>query len=253
MDKHVIKPIAFVRSDYNQKFGIPRQAGLAGELEQAVVIEPEFRNLDALRGLEGFSHIWLIWGFSRNALDMEADRVKWSPTVRPPRLGGSERKGVWATRSPYRPNSLGLSCVRLERIELDGRPIMQKDQQDLTMRGGMVSGELAVIVSGADIMNGTPVYDIKPYIPYADCHPEAAGGFTDETEMPLLKVVFPEELLARIPEDKRAGLIRVLELDPRGAYEKQPGYTYGLSFGDHDIKFVVNGDTLTVTDISDTY
>ena len=218
-----------MRSDYNEKFGIPRQAGLVCELRQEIVIAPEFRNPDALRGLEGFSHVWLIWGFSETAFDMEKDPPEWYPTVRPPRLGGGVRKGVWVTRSPYRPNSLGLSCVKLESVE--------------------TSGELKLIVSGADMMDGTPVYDIKPYIPYSDCKPEASGGFTDSVEEKLLRVEFPEELLSLIDEGKREGLIRILGMDPRGAYEKRPGYSYGLSFGNWDVKFTVEDDVLTVTGI----
>ena len=245
MEKYTLRPVAHIRSDYNEKFGIPRQPGLVS-LEQAVVIDPEFRNADALRGLEDFTHIWLIWGFSANEVDMEADPVKWSPTVRPPRLGGKIRKGVWATRSPYRPNSLGMSCVRLVRIEHGGRPVSS------TEGIGETQEELAIIVSGADMMNGTPVYDIKPYIPYSDCHPEAGGGFTDTAEFRRLRVEFPEELLGLIDADKREGLICVLESDPRGAYEKQPGYTYGMSFGKWDIKFAVDGDVLKVTDVAGT-
>ena len=242
-DEYTIKPIAYVRSDYNEKFGVPRQSGLVAELEQAVVIEPAFRNGDALRGIEDFTHIWLIWGFSQTRLNMAAEPVKWYPTVRPPRLGGSARKGVWATRSPYRPNSLAMSCVRLIRIEREGKPVSNTEEI------GETTDELALIVSGADIVNGTPVYDIKPYIPYADSHPEASGGFTDLTEFTCLRVEFPDELLSLIEENKRAGLISVLESDPRGAYEKQPGYTYGMSFGSWDIRFTVNGDILTVTEV----
>ena len=286
MDRYTIRPIARIRSDYNEKFGIPRQAGLVGELEQAVVIEPEFRNIDAVRGLQDFSRIWLIWGFSSNAVDMTADPVKWSPTVRPPRLKGKVRKGVWASRSPYRPNSLGLSNVRLLRIMLGGRVLYdaaeESDEPDITAAagyteplqkssdagaaeaagtgarteyipdpdrlGGTASEELVLIVSGADMMDGTPVFDIKPYIPYSDSHPGACRGYTGVTD-DRLTVVFPEELLLRIDENKRRGLIRVLELDPRGAYEKKEGYNYGLSFADHDIKFTVSGRTLTVTDV----
>lgn len=242
MEGYTIRPIAHIRSDYNEKFGIPRQSGLV-DLEQAVVIEPEFRNADALRGIEDFTHVWLIWGFSGNAVDMSAAEVKWSPTVRPPRLGGKVRKGVWATRSPYRPNSLGMSCVRLIRIEHGGEAVSSTDGI------GETQEELALIVSGADMMNGTPVYDIKPYIPYSDSHPEASGGFTEGTEFSRLEVVFPEELLERIDENKRAGLTEVLASDPRGAYEKQPGYTYGMSFADWDIRFTAEDGVLTVTDV----
>ena len=242
-DEYTIRPIAYVRSDYNEKFGVPRQSGLVTELEQAVVIEPAFRNGDALRGIEDFTHIWLIWGFSQTRLNIETEPVKWYPTVRPPRLGGNARKGVWATRSPYRPNSLAMSCVRLVGIEHGGTRVACADEI------GETADELALIVSGADIVDGTPVYDIKPYIPYADSQPEASGGFTDLTEFTCLRVEFPDELLSLIEENKRAGLISVLESDPRGAYEKQPGYTYGMSFGRWDIRFTVDGDTLTVTDV----
>lgn len=229
----IIRPIAHVRSDYNEKFGIPKQAGLVEELEQAIVFEPEFSDADAVRGLDEFTRLWIIWGFSENVIDMMADPVDWSPTVRPPRLGGKIRKGVWATRSPYRPNSLGLSNVRLKRI-------MQEP-----------TGELALIVSGADMMNGTPVYDIKPYMPYSDSHPDESNGFSKGLNDAGLTVEFPEELIAKIEEHKRAGLLRVLELDPRGAYEKNEGHVYGLSFADYDIRFAVSGGTLTVTDVAD--
>lgn len=243
MDRHVLKPIAYVRSDYNQKFGIPRQANLVSGLEQAIVLEPGFRNMDALRGLTGFDYVWIIWGFSETAIDMEAEAPAWKPTVRPPRLGGGERMGVWATRSPYRPNSLGLSNVRVMRIELDGVPV------DPYERGGMVNGELAVIVSGADMMNGTPVFDIKPYMPYSDSHPDARAGFTERSKDRLLQVEFPQHLLEMIDEDKREGLIQTLRLDPRDAYNKKSAYTYGLSFARYDIRFEVSGDTLTVSDV----
>ena len=230
-ERYIIRPIARVRSDYNEKFGIPRQAGLVEGIEQAIVIEPEFRNIDAVRGLGDFSHIWLIWGFSGNTVDMEADPVKWKPTVRPPRLGGKVRKGVWASRSPYRPNSLGLSSVKLLRI----------DNSD---------DELAIIVSGADLMNGSPVFDIKPYIPYTDSIPDASSGYSKGPDDDLLEVEFPEELLEQIDERKREGLIRVLELDPRDAYDKKEGYSYGLSFADYNIRFTVKGKILTVTGIN---
>ena len=258
-DRYVIRPIAYVRSDYNEKFGIPRQAGLVDDLEQAIVIEPEFRNIDAIRGLEEFSRIWLIWGFSENTVDMEADTVRWSPTVRPPRLGGKIRKGVWASRSPYRPNSLGMSNVRLVRIMLGDRVLYDADiaksnaaESSGVDAGEILSGEtsqeLAIIVAGADMMNGTPVFDIKPYIPYSDSHPEASRGYTSISDT-YLEVIFPDELLGQIDESKRAGLKRVLELDPRGAYEKKDGHTYGLSFADYDIKFIVNKGVLTVTGV----
>ena len=268
MNGYFIRPIARVRSDYNEKFGIPRQAGLIDELEQAVVIEPGFRNADALRGIEGFSRIWLIWGFSENASDMTEENVSWSPMVRPPRLGGKERKGVWASRAPYRPNSLGMSNVLLKRIVVGDRVVFDADA-DVTkseesaakapydpdtdpdpLKGiGETNEELVLIVSGADMMNGTPVFDIKPYIPYSDAHPEASAGFTSGAKDERLTVIFPDDLLVQIDESKRAGLIQVLELDPRGAYEKKDGYSYGMSFGKWDIKFTVNGNRLTVTDI----
>ena len=182
-----------------------------------------------IMSIEDFDYLWLIWGFSENVIDMTAEKPKWFPTVRPPRLGGKVRKGVWATRSPYRPNSLAISSVKLIRVETDP--------------------ELALIVSGGDMVNGSPVYDIKPYLPYADSHPEAGGGFTEETEFRLLDVDFPEELLELIPEDRRDGLLQVLRSDPRGAYEKQPGYSYGMSFSEWDIKFTVEDGILKVTDV----
>ena len=242
MDTYTIRPIAYVRSDYNEKFGIPKQAGLVDELEQAIVFTPDFANADALRGIEGFTRIWIIWGFSENAVDMTENPVKWSPTVRPPRLGGKIRKGVWATRSPYRPNSLGLSNVRLKRIMLGGRPLDDEESEG-------INGELALIVSGADMMDGTPVFDIKPYMPYADSHPEESSGFSNGAVDELLEVEFPEDLLTLIDESKSRGLIKVLSLDPRPAYDKKDGNTYGLSFADWDIKFTVSGGVLTVTGI----
>ena len=253
MEEYMIRPIAHVRSDYNEKFGIPRQAGLVEELEQAIVIEPEFRNADALRGIEGFSRIWVIWGFSGNAMDMTAENLKWSPMVRPPRVGGKERKGVWASRSPYRPNSLGMSNVLLRRIIVGDRVVFDAEDPGYDpdpLKGiGETNDEIMLIVSGADMMNGTPVFDIKPYIAYSDAHPDASAGFTSGAKDTHLKVEFPEELLARIDESKRSGLMRVLELDPRGAYEKKDGYSYGMSFGSWDIKFTVERDIIRVTDL----
>ncbi len=244
MDEYTIRPIAYVRSDYNEKFGIPRQSGLVSGLEQAVVIEPPFRSGSALKGIEDFTHLWLIWGFSESRLDMEADPPQWYPTVRPPWLGGNVRKGVWATRSPYRPNSLAISCVKLAGIEHGGKRVSS------TAGIGDTSEELALIVSGADMMDGTPVYDIKPYIPYTDSHPEASGGFTDAIGYTRLKVDFPEDLLKRISQEKREGLISALEGDPRGAYNKKPGHAYGMSFADWDIRFTVEGDVLRVTGVA---
>ena len=220
-----MRPVARIRSDFPEKFGIPRQSGIVESLEAKIVFEPEFRVTDAVRGLEDFSHIWLIWEFS------EAVRDTWSPTVRPPRLGGNVRMGVFATRSPFRPNPIGLSCVKLLKVE-----------QDETL--GPV-----LTVAGADLMDGTPIYDIKPYIPYADCHPEAVGGFTTKVDMKPLAVVFPAELLAKVPEEKRDALIGVLEQDPRPRYQKDPGRIYGLSFAGLEVKFSVEAQTLTVKEI----
>lgn len=242
-EQYIIRPIAHVQSDYNEKFGIPRQCGLVSELESRIVIDPEFSNADALREILGFTYIWLIWGFSANSVDMTEETVRWSPTVRPPRLGGGRRVGVWASRSPYRPNSLGMSSVKLERVEIGGRTAGPDDLK------GMQTEELALIVSGADIKNGTPIFDIKPYMPYSDSHPEAGNGFSPGAGDELLEVRFPEALLDKVEEKKRAGLIKVLALDPRGAYEKKEGYSYGLSFADMDIRFIVDGNVLTVTDV----
>lgn len=220
-----MRPVARIQSDFPEKFGIPRQSGLVEFLEAKIVFEPEFRVMDAVRGLEDFSHIWLIWEFS------EAVRDTWSPTVRPPRLGGNVRMGVFATRSPFRPNPIGLSCVKLLKVEQDEQlgPVLT--------------------VSGADLMDGTPIYDIKPYIPYADCHPEAVGGFTTKVDMQPLTVDFPAELLEKVPEGKRDALIGVLEQDPRPRYQKDPGRIYGLSFAGIEVKFSVEEHTLTVKEV----
>lgn len=218
------QPIATMRSAFPTKFGIPRQSGLVTELKSTIVFEPAYRNPEMLRGIEGFSHLWLIWSFSQSG-----DR--WSPTVRPPRLGGNQRMGVFATRSPFRPNNLGLSSVRLERVELH------------TPEGPVLH------VSGADLMDGTPIFDIKPYIPYADCHPEAAEGFTGQAEMQELTVTIPPEQLSRFPADKRDALIGVLTQDPRPRYQTDASRVYGLEFGGYEIKFRVDSQTLTVTDI----
>ena len=221
-----IQTIARMRSDFATKFGIPRQSGLVEELRSTIVFEPEFRNPDALRGIEDFSHLWLIWQFS------EAVRQDWSPTVRPPRLGGNTRLGVFATRSPFRPNSLGLSSVRLLGVEH-------------TEKYGTV-----LHVGGADLMDGTPIFDIKPYIPYGDCHPDAAGGFTDTAGDFLLKVEFPEDLLLKLPGEKRAAALGVLSHDPRPSYQRKPGRVYGLTFAGFDIRFTVQDNTLTVTEVA---
>ena len=218
-----INIIARMRSDFATKFGIPRQSGLVEELRSTIVFEPEYRNADALRGIEGFSHLWIIWQFS------EAVRSDWSPTVRPPRLGGNTRMGVFATRSPFRPNHLGLSCVKLLGVEE-------------TEEFGTV-----LHVGGADLMDGTPIFDIKPYVPYADCHPDAAGGFTDTAGQYLLQVAFPEDLLAILPADKRQAAISVLSHDPRPSYQRNPDRVYGLTFAGYDIRFFVKEDVLTVT------
>lgn len=220
MQELKLQVIARVRNDFTEKFGVPRQAGLAEDLVSRVVFEPEFRNADALRGLEGFSHIWLIWGFDR------ASRQGWSPTVRPPRLGGNERVGVFATRSPFRPNALGLSCVTL-----------------LGLRG------TDILIGGADMTDGTPIYDIKPYLPYADCRPNAVGGYTDALPERRLTVDFPEELLGKLPEEKRAGLLEVLSHDPRPSYQSDPAREYGLAFGGYDIRFRVSDGTLRVFEV----
>jgi tRNA-Thr(GGU) m(6)t(6)A37 methyltransferase TsaA len=226
MNDVTIRVIARMKSDFPTKFGIPRQSGLVEELHSTIIFEPEFRNPDALRGIEEFSHIWLIWQFS------EAVRQEWSPTVRPPRLGGNTRMGVFATRSPFRPNNLGLSSVKLLGVEH-------------TKEYGMV-----LHVAGADLMDGTPIFDIKPYIPYGDSHPDATGGFTDQAKDFILQVQFPQHLLSKIPQDKQAAAIGVLSHDPRPSYQKQADRIYGLNFAGFDIRFQVNGDTLTVLEVS---
>ncbi len=217
-----LRPIARVHSDFGSKFGVPRQSGLVPELTAELEFEPEFRSPEAVRGLEAFSHIWLIWQFSENA-----DRG-WSPTVRPPRLGGNRRVGVFASRSPFRPNPLGLSCVRLLEVRQD------------QARGPLL------LLGGADLVDGTPVYDIKPYVPYADCHPEAAGGFAEEVAWRPLEVDFPPELLERVPEEKRAALRGILAMDPRPAYQKDPGRIYGFAFAGLELRFSVGEGRLRV-------
>lgn len=221
-----IQVIARMKSDFPTKFGIPRQSSLVEQLHSTIVFEPEFRNADALRGIEDFSHLWLIWQFS------EAVRSGWSPTVRPPRLGGNTRLGVFATRSPFRPNNLGLSSVKLLRVE------QTKDY-------GTV-----LHVAGADLMDGTPIFDIKPYIPYSDCRPDATGGFTDSAEDFILDVDFPAPLLARIPESKQEAAVAVLSHDPRPSYQRSPERIYGLSFAGTDIRFRVEGKTLHVIEVN---
>ena len=226
MNEHVIRPVAHIESDFSDKFGIPRQAGIVDELRARVVFDGEYRNDEALRGLEGFSHIWLIWHFSA------ADRDTWSPTVRPPRLGGNARMGVFATRSPFRPNALGLSCVRLLGLEkLEGK--------------GMT-----LLVAGADLMDGTPIFDVKPYVPYADAHPEASGGFAPDPGR-TLAVVFAPGQEEKVPAEKRAALRGVLANDPRPRYQDDPGRVYAMSFSSLTVRFRADGETLTVTEVEE--
>lgn len=220
-----IKPIAFIKTDFREKFGIPRQSGLVEELSAKIVFAPEYRNADALRGLDGFSHLWLIWEFS------EAKREGWTPTVRPPRLGGNTRMGVFATRSPFRPNPLGLSVVRLGGVDFDceNAPVIE--------------------VFGADLMDGTPIYDIKPYLPYVDSKPDAKNGFALAQSEGTLNVEFPQRLKERIPTDKLDGLIAVLSQDPRPQYQNNPERIYTMSFGGFEVSFKVDGELLFVTEI----
>lgn len=215
-------PIAYIRTDFTQKFGIPRQSMLLPELVSTIVFEPAYRNPDALRGIEGFSHLWLLWQFSG------ALRDKWQPMVRPPRLGGNTPMGVFATRSPFRPNPIGLSSVRLLGVE-------QTEHEGLVLR-----------VGGADLMDGTPIYDVKPYLPYTDSHPDAVGGFADPVRDRSLRVDFPENLLSLLPPEKRASAVIVLENDPRPSYQNDPAREYGLFFAGFNIEFTVDGDALTV-------
>lgn len=219
-----LKIIAHIRTDFTEKFGIPRQSGLT-QLPAKIVFEPEYRDVNAFRGLEGYSHLWLLWQFSK------AIREDWLPMVHPPRLGGNKLMGVFATRSPYRPNPIGLSSVKLEKIEIDEKlgPVLT--------------------VSGADILDGTPIYDIKPYLAYTDSHPEAVGGFSDAVRDYALRVDFPEELLCRIPEDRRQGLMEVLSQDPRPSYQNDPDRKYGFQFAGFDVRFHVADDVITVYEL----
>ena len=221
--EHTIKVIAHIQNDFTTKFGIPRQSGLT-DLESIIVFEPEYQNSDALRGIEGFSHLWLLWDFSL------AHRENWSPTVRPPRLGGNKRMGVFATRSPFRPNPIGLSSVKLVGVE--------KTKNGTVLR-----------VSGADLLNGTPIYDIKPYLPFADSHPDAVGGFADEKLNDFLKVEYEGDLLNLIPNNKQDALTKILSEDPRPHYIDDKDRIYGFEFLGFEIKFRVEDDTLFVTDI----
>lgn len=225
METYTLKVIAHIRTDLPEKFGVPRQSGLIPELTGKIVFEPEYRSMDALRGLEEFSHLWLVWQFSR------ATRDTWSPLVRPPRLGGNEKMGVFATRSPFRPNAIGLSCVELDRVEADRElgPVIH--------------------VRGVDLMDGTPIFDIKPYLPYADCRPNAGGGWTDTLERPLLKVDFPAAVWEKIPQEHREAVRAVLEADPRPRYQDDPQRIYGLTFAAWNIKFRVDGETLCVVEV----
>jgi len=217
--------IARIRSDFPTKFGIPRQSGLVEGLKSTIVFEPEYRDKNALRGIEQFTHLWLVWQFS------EAVRDNWSPTVRPPRLGGNQRIGVFATRSPFRPNPIGLTSVKLEGVREDSRFGTVLD------------------VSCADLMDGTPILDIKPYIPFTDCHADASDGYTAETITHALEVDFPEALLASVPEDKKTPLLGVLRQDPRPSYQEDPERLYGFRFSDMEVKFRVSGNLLTVVSI----
>ena len=220
-----MKIIAHIHTDFPDKFGIPRQSGLVKGLTGQIVFEPEYRNPEIVKGIDEFTHIWLLWKFS------ESRKEHWSATVKPPRLGGKVRKGVFATRSPFRPNGMGLSCVRLEKIEFDEkeRPILY--------------------VKGADLMNGTPIFDIKPYIPYSDCHPEAEGSFASVHQNDRIKVDIPEELERLVPEEKRPALYAVLEQDPRPAYQQDPERIYGFPFAGMEIRFRVKDDCLTVCEV----
>ena len=219
-----MKPIAHIHNDYTAKFGIPRQSGLVEEVVSTIVFEPGYRNLEAFRGIEGYSHLWLVWIFS------EAIRDTWSPTVLPPRLGGKTRMGVFATRSPFRPNPIGLSSVKLVGFEQtkDG-PVLH--------------------VAGADLMDGTPILDVKPYLPYTDSHPDAVGGFADPVRDYHLEVVFPEALMAQVPDHLRAPVLGLLAQDPRPSYQNDPERIYGVAFGNYDFRFHVKDSTLTVCEV----
>ena len=220
-----MKPIAYIHNDYTAKFGIPRQSGLVEQVESTIVFEPEYRNADALRGLEGYSHLWLLWIFS------EAIRENWSPTVLPPRLGGKTRMGVFATRSPFRPNPIGLSSVKLLGVELH------------TKVGPVIH------VAGADLMDGTPILDVKPYLPYTDSHPDAIGGFADPVRDYSLEVVFPEEWMEQVPQRLREPVLGLLSQDPRPSYQNDPERVYGVAFGGYDFRFRVKDGVLTVCEV----
>ncbi len=225
-EEYTLRPIAHIRNDFGSKFGIPRQSGRVMEVESRIIFDSDYRTADAVRGLEEYDYIWLIWQFS------QAVREGWSATVRPPRLGGNVRKGVFATRSPFRPNALGLSCVRLKKIEMDEKlgPVLYVD--------------------GADLMDYTPIYDIKPYLPDTECHPDAAAGFAAQVRDHKLQVVFPEKWLNQIAPEKRKAVLGILEEDPRPGYQDDPRRVYGIEYGGYDIHFQVSGEILTVCDVS---
>ncbi|MEA5136197.1 MAG: tRNA (N6-threonylcarbamoyladenosine(37)-N6)-methyltransferase TrmO [Candidatus Fimivivens sp.] len=220
-----LKVIARIQSDFPTKFGIPRQSGLIDALKSTIVFEPAYRNVDALRGLEGYSHIWLIWQFS------EAVKENWCPTVRPPRLGGNKKMGVFASRSPFRPNAIGISSVKLDKIQLEGP-----------------QGPL-LFVSGADLMHGTPIYDIKPYLPYVDCHPDATGGFALQSKEGALTVDFPQQLRQLMPQENLEPLLEVLAQDPRPSYQNTPDRVYGFEFAGFEVRFTVEDNLLTVKEL----
>ncbi len=221
----ILSPIAYIRTDFKEKFGIPRQSGRAPALLAEIVFCPEYRNAEALREIEGFSHLWLLFDFSK------AHKSEWSPTVRPPRLGGNKRVGVFASRSPFRPNPIGLSCVKLVEVK------HTKEEGDV------------LVVSGADLLDGTPIFDVKPYLPHADCHLDATSGYAGEFENYHLEVCFPEELLSLLPMEKREGLLQCLAEDPRPSYQDDPTRIYGMNFADFEIKFTVAEHKLTVLSV----
>ena len=230
-DIHDIRKVAVMKSAFKQKYGIPRQPRIVQDLKSEIVFDKEFNNPDAVRGLEEFSHIWLIWGFSDTKIDMSAEHPAWKPTVRPPRLGGNVRMGVFATRSPYRPNSLGMSAVKLVEIRNE-------------------NGQLSLIVEGADLLDGTPIYDIKPYIPYSDIIADADEGFAKSIDTSI-DVEFPDDLLAKVDEEFRAPLIRILELDPRDAYDRDSVKPCKMAFANVDIEFVLRYGRLVVTAVNE--
>lgn len=227
MKNRTLKIIAHIKTDFPEKFGVPRQSGLIPALKGEIIFCEEYRDSSALKGIEGFSHLWLLWDFS------EVEDTKWRPTVRPPRLGGNKRMGVFATRSPFRPNPIGLSCVKLEEVK-------------------QTADGAVLVVSGADLMDGTPILDIKPYLPFADCVKDATGGFADEVYGDKLEVEIPDELKGVLSEEKYTSLVEVLKSDPRPAYQDDPDREYGFDFAKHSIKFKVNGNKLIVTQIKKT-